>query len=63
MLVGGVAPFGLPDDVPVLVDAAVMGRPEIVVGGGGRDTKIRVVPAELTKVPGLRVVEGLAQPR
>ena len=32
MLVGGVAPFGLPDTVPVLVDAAVMERPEIVLG-------------------------------
>jgi prolyl-tRNA editing enzyme YbaK/EbsC (Cys-tRNA(Pro) deacylase) len=38
MLVGGVVPFGLPDTVPVLVDAAVMERPEIVLGGGGGDT-------------------------
>jgi len=63
MLVGGVAPFGLPDTVPVLVDAAVMERPEIVLGGGGRDTKLRMSPAELLKVPGLRVVPGLAQRR
>lgn len=63
MLVGGVAPFGLPDTVPVLVDAAVMERREIVLGGGGRDTKLRVAPAELLKLPGLRVVTGLAQPR
>jgi prolyl-tRNA editing enzyme YbaK/EbsC (Cys-tRNA(Pro) deacylase) len=63
MLVGGVAPFGLPDTVPVLVDAAVLERPEIVLGGGGRDTKLRMAPAELLKVPGLRVVPGLAQPR
>lgn len=63
MLVGGVAPFGLPDDVPVLVDQAVMERPGIVLGGGGRDTKVRLAPAELLKVPGLRVVPGLANPR
>ena len=63
MLVGGVAPFGLPDTVPVLVDTAVMERPEIVLGGGGRDTKLRMAPAELLKVPRLRVVPGLAQPR
>lgn len=63
MLVGGVAPFGLPDAVPVLVDAAVMERPEIVLGGGGRDTKIRLVPGELLKVPDLRVVTGLAHAR
>jgi prolyl-tRNA editing enzyme YbaK/EbsC (Cys-tRNA(Pro) deacylase) len=63
MLVGGVSPFGLPEAVPVLVDAAVMERPEIVLGGGGRDTKIRLAPGELRKVPGLRVVSGLAHPR
>lgn len=63
MLVGGVAPFGLPEAIPVLVDAAVMERPQIVLGGGGRDRKLRLDPRELTKLPGLRVVEGLAQPR
>ena len=63
MLVGGVAPFGLPEDVPVLVDAAVMDRPEIVLGGGSRDCKLRMAPGELQKVPGVRVVRGLAQPR
>jgi prolyl-tRNA editing enzyme YbaK/EbsC (Cys-tRNA(Pro) deacylase) len=63
MLVGGVAPFGLPDTVPVLVDAAVMERPEIVLGGGGRDTKLRLAPRELEKLPGLQVVPGLANPR
>ena len=45
MLVGGVAPFGLPDDVPVLVDQAVMDRPEVILGGGGRDTKSGWLPA------------------
>ncbi len=63
MLVGGVAPFGLPDAVPVLVDAGVMGRPEIVLGGGGRDRKLRLAPGELAKLPGLKVVPGLAPPR
>ena len=63
MLVGGVTPFGLPDHVPVLVDQAVMERPEIVLGGGGRDTKLRLAPSELLKVPGLQVVPGLANPR
>jgi prolyl-tRNA editing enzyme YbaK/EbsC (Cys-tRNA(Pro) deacylase) len=63
MLVGGVAPFGLPDTVPVLVDAAVMERPEIVLGGGGRDTKLRLAPTELRKIAAVRVVTGLAHPR
>jgi prolyl-tRNA editing enzyme YbaK/EbsC (Cys-tRNA(Pro) deacylase) len=63
MLVGGVTPFGLPEAVPVLVDAAVMERPEIVLGGGGRDTKLRLAPKELSKLAGLRLVPGLAIPR
>ncbi len=63
MLVGNVVPFGLPDAVPVLVDAAVMDRPEIVLGGGGRNRKLRLAPGELAKLPGLRVVRGLAHPR
>jgi prolyl-tRNA editing enzyme YbaK/EbsC (Cys-tRNA(Pro) deacylase) len=63
MLVGGVTPFGLPEDIPVLADAAVMTRPEIVLGGGGRDTKLRLAPQELGKLPGFRVVEGLARVR
>jgi prolyl-tRNA editing enzyme YbaK/EbsC (Cys-tRNA(Pro) deacylase) len=60
MRVGGVAPFGMPESVPVFVDAAVMQRPEIVLGGGGRDSKLRLVPSELAKVPSLKVIPGLA---
>jgi prolyl-tRNA editing enzyme YbaK/EbsC (Cys-tRNA(Pro) deacylase) len=63
MLVGGVTPFGLPDTIPVLVDAAVLERPGIVLGGGGRDTKLRLSPTELMKLPGISVVPGLALPR
>jgi prolyl-tRNA editing enzyme YbaK/EbsC (Cys-tRNA(Pro) deacylase) len=63
MRVGGVTPFGLPADLPVYVDAAVLLRPEIVLGGGGRDTKLRLAPAELRKLPGVQIVPGLAHPR
>ncbi len=63
MLVGGVAPFGLPESITVYVDAAVMERPEIILGGGGRDSKLRLAPGELRKQPGLQVVTGLAHKR
>ncbi len=63
MQVGGVTPFGLPEAIPVFVDAALMERPEVVLGGGGRSTKLRLAPAELRKLPGLQVVAGLARPR
>ena len=37
MIMGGVTPFGLPANLPVWVDAAVMTRVSIVLGGGSRD--------------------------
>jgi prolyl-tRNA editing enzyme YbaK/EbsC (Cys-tRNA(Pro) deacylase) len=63
MLVGGVTPFGLPDRMPVYVDEAVTAPEWIVLGGGGRSSKIKLSPAALRRVPGLQVVPGLARPR
>ena len=63
MLVGGVTPFGLPQGLPVYVDEAVMAPEWIVLGGGGRSSKIKLSPAALRRVPGLQVVPGLARSR
>ena len=60
MEIGGVTPFGLPADLPVLVDAAVMRRPRIVLGGGSRSWKVIVEPSILLALPNVEVVEGLA---
>jgi prolyl-tRNA editing enzyme YbaK/EbsC (Cys-tRNA(Pro) deacylase) len=60
MAIGGVTPFGLPPDLPVWVDAAVMARPRIVLGGGSRSWKVIAAPAILLALPGVVVVEGLA---
>lgn len=62
MEIGGVTPFGLDDDIPVLVDAAVMERPEIVLGGGNRTSKLRVAPDQLRSLPNVSIVQGLATP-
>ncbi len=62
MQVGGVTPFGLPDGLPVWIDAAVMARERVVVGAGTRSAKIRLAPAALAAVPGAEVIEGLARP-
>lgn len=61
MLIGGVTPFGLPDPVPVLVDAAVLEVPRVIVGGGSRSLKIRVNPEVFTRMTDVRVVPGLAR--
>ena len=63
MAIGGVTPFALPSEVPVWVDAAVMEREAVVVGGGSRSLKIRVSPRVFERLPGAEIVEGLAVAR
>lgn len=58
----GVTPFGLPDDVAVLVDAALMALPDVVVGGGSRALKLKVAPSTLAALPSAIVVDGLSRP-
>lgn len=60
--IGGVTVFGLPPGLPVLVDAVVMTRPRIVLGGGSRSWKVLAAPAILLALPDVEVVEGLANP-
>ncbi len=62
MQIGGVTPFGLPE-IPLYIDSAVMTQAEVVAGGGNRSTKVLLDPAQLLKLPGALVVEGLALPR
>ena len=63
MEIGGVTPFGLPEELPVLVDARVMEPDWVILGGGNRSSKLRLDPAELRRLPNTRVVEGLATDR
>ena len=63
MEIGGVTPFGLPDDLPILVDARVMEPKWIVLGGGNRSSKLRLTPEALRGLPSVRVVQGLAHIR
>ena len=60
MEIGGVTPFGLPADLPIWVDAEVMTRPRIVLGGGSRSWKVLASPEVLLELPGAEVVAGLA---
>ena len=60
MAIGGVTPIGLPPDLPLWVDARVMERPRIILGGGSRDRKVLAPPQILTAL-GALVVEGLAR--
>ncbi|MBI3745125.1 MAG: hypothetical protein HY264_01095 [Chloroflexi bacterium] len=60
--IGGVTAFGLPPDLPLWVDAAVMRRQRIVLGGGSRSWKVIAPSGILLTLPRVEVVEGLANP-
>ncbi len=60
MAIGGVTVFGLPPELPVLVDSRVMARERIVLGGGSRSWKVIAAPRILAALPNAVVVEGLA---
>ncbi len=60
MEIGGVTPFGLPAELPVWVDRAVMSRSRIVLGGGSRSWKVIASPQILLRLPNAEVVDGLA---
>src|SRR6266571_2443636 len=60
MAYGGITPIGLPAGWSVLVDAAVAGTPEVVIGSGVRGSKLVLPGKALADLPGARVIEGLA---
>ena len=62
MVMGGVTMFGLPDGLPIWIDAEVMRRDQIIVGGGSRSLKLLVPAAALAALPGAEVVDALANP-
>ena len=62
MMIGGVTPFGLPSDLPIYADAKLRSLDYLILGGGGRSTKLRLDPSELDKLPNLEFIEGLSLP-
>ncbi|MEO5885082.1 MAG: YbaK/EbsC family protein [Candidatus Limnocylindrales bacterium] len=60
MEIGGVTVFGLPPTLPIWIDARVMARERVVVGGGSRSWKVILAPTGLLALPGVDVVEDLA---
>jgi prolyl-tRNA editing enzyme YbaK/EbsC (Cys-tRNA(Pro) deacylase) len=60
MLIGGVTAVALPDGMPLWVDERVMGREQIVIGGGSRSLKVRVSPELFRRLPSAEIVTDLA---
>jgi len=59
---GGITPLGLPGGWPVLVDAAVVEAPQVVVGSGLRRSKLVLPGPALADLPGGELVAGLGRP-
>ncbi|MEV6986315.1 YbaK/EbsC family protein [Sphaerisporangium sp. NPDC051017] len=57
---GGITPLGLPEEWPVLVDAEVARRPEVVIGSGIRASKLAIAGEALARLKTAEVV-ALAQ--
>ena len=59
MTLGGITPIGI-TDMPIWVDALVMTRDRIVLGGGSRSCKIVTPPSIFLALPNAEIVDGLA---
>jgi prolyl-tRNA editing enzyme YbaK/EbsC (Cys-tRNA(Pro) deacylase) len=62
MMIGGVTPFGLPEEIPVWIDAGVMALDWVIVGAGSRSAKLRIDPDLLTALDNVTVIAGLTKP-
>ena len=60
MMMGGVTPFALPPALPLWIDAAVMRCAWVIIGGGSRSLKVKLVPAHLASLPNAEVIDDLA---
>ena len=54
---GGITAFGLPSDWTILVDAAVMACPQVVMGAGVRAAKLLLQPSALLSLSNVSVAE------
>lgn len=58
---GGITPIGLPPEWPLLVDAAVVDLPHVLLGSGRRRGKLIVPGKALRQLPAAVVVDGLGR--
>lgn len=59
---GGITPIGLPAHWRLLVDAAVVAAPRVVIGSGMRGSKLVLPGAALARIARAEVVERLGLP-
>ena len=61
MEVGGVTPFSLPKELKLYVDSLIMELEWVILGGGGRNHKLKMSP-EVFHQLGAEIVKNLAIP-
>ncbi len=61
MEIGGVTPFSLPEELQLYVDSRIMELEWVILGGGGRDHKLKISP-EVFHQLGAEIIENLALP-
>ncbi len=61
MEIGGVTALALPETLPLWVDGEIMRRDYVILGGGNRESKIKVSPRIFATTPNTEIVEGLAR--
>jgi prolyl-tRNA editing enzyme YbaK/EbsC (Cys-tRNA(Pro) deacylase) len=59
---GGITPIGLPEGWPILIDAAVVAQPNVIIGSGIRGSKLWLPGPSLATLPGAEVIDDLATP-
>jgi prolyl-tRNA editing enzyme YbaK/EbsC (Cys-tRNA(Pro) deacylase) len=60
MIIGGVTPLTLPNNLPLWIDSRIMLRDLIILGGGNRSSKIKISPTIFNFTPNAEIIVGLA---
>ena len=63
MMIGGVTPFALPDNLPIFVDEQLMALDYVIVGAGSRSAKVKISPGVFRQLPGAQIIPDLSRPR
>ena len=61
MEIGGVTPFSLPEEIKLYVDSRIMELKWLILGGGGRDKKLKISPEVSNKLDA-EIIHNLALP-
>jgi prolyl-tRNA editing enzyme YbaK/EbsC (Cys-tRNA(Pro) deacylase) len=59
MMIGGVTPFALPEEVPIYIDERILHLSYLILGSGARSSKLKIAPESLRLVRNAHVISDL----